>query len=270
VHTLTVPHGTLTDVDEWWRSFFDATYRRLWADRTDGARTAADVDGIAAVLAAHGAPAAARLVDVPCGDGRIAVGLAERGHAVTGIDLSASMIDAARERAAAARVDVQFVEGDMRLVHTVAGRNQVAVSWFSSFGYFDDSADDLAALESVRRALDPGGLFLLETQHRDRMAALHAGSGPQRDWHDADGTLALTERWFDPLTGRAGERLVIAGPDGRREQREFSVRSYTVTELVNLLRAADLHVEAVYGGPGPTPFGLQTRALIVARRGVTT
>ncbi len=256
-------------MDDWWRSFFDATYRRLWADRTDVARTAGDLDGIEAVLTAHGAPATARILDVPCGDGRISVGLAQRGHAVTGVDLSASMLTAARDRARAAGVVVEFVEGDMRLVHTAVGRYDVAVSWFSSFGYFDDSAGDLETLESVGRALDPGGLFLLETQHRDRIAALHAEMTSQRDWLDADGTLGLTERWFDPLTGRAGERLMIVGTEGQREHRDFSVRFYTVTELMSLLRAADLHVEAVYGGPGPTPFGIQTRALLVARRGST-
>jgi SAM-dependent methyltransferase len=256
-------------VDDWWRSFFDATYRRFWADRTDEARTADDVEGIAAVMEAHGIPAMARILDVPCGDGRISVGLARLGHAVTGIDISASMLAAARDRAQAARVVVEFVEGDMRLVHTAAGRFDVALSWFSSFGYFEEGADDLETLDSVRRALEPGGLFLLETQHRDRIAALQAETGPQRDWLEADGWIILTERWFDPLTGRAGERLQIVGPEGQREHREFSVRSYTVTELISLLRAADLHVEAVYGGPGPTPFGLDTRALLVARRGST-
>ena len=80
---------------DWWRDFFDATYRDLWAARTTPERTALDVDGIEAVLAQHGAPNPARIIDLGCGDGRIAVALAVRGHHVTGLDYSASMLAAA-------------------------------------------------------------------------------------------------------------------------------------------------------------------------------
>ena len=49
---------------DWWRDFFDATYRDLWSARTTPVRTALDVDGIEAVLAEHGAPNPARIVDL--------------------------------------------------------------------------------------------------------------------------------------------------------------------------------------------------------------
>lgn len=251
---------------DWWRDFFDATYRDLWAARTTPERTALDVDGIEAVLVQHGAPSPARIVDLGCGDGRIAVALAVRGHHVTGLDTSASMLAAARDRCAQFGAAVDLVEADVRTTHQRVTGVDVAVSWYSSFGYFDDTADDVAALESARAALAPGGLLLLDLQHRDRVAAIHAESSPQRLYEERSDGIVLRELWFDPVRGRAGEHVRHLRAGGTAESREFSLRVYSATEIVALCAAAGLTTEAVYGGPGPTSFGVSTRLLVVARR----
>jgi SAM-dependent methyltransferase len=48
-------------------------------------------------------PSCRRVLDVGCGRGALARALAERGHEVTGVDLSPEMISVARERTPAAR-----------------------------------------------------------------------------------------------------------------------------------------------------------------------
>jgi SAM-dependent methyltransferase len=176
------------------------------------------------------------------------------------------MLAAARDRAAQFDAQVELVEADVRAAHQHVTGVDVALSWFSSFGYFDDTADDLAALESARGTLAPGGLLLLETQHRDRVAALHGDASPQRVYEERSDGIVLRELWFDPVRGRAGEHVRQLRSDGTAEDRAFSLRVYSATELVALCAAAGLTVEAVYGGPGPTPFGVSTRLLVVARR----
>ena len=54
----------------------------------------------------------ATLLDVACGSGQVALVAAERGLKVTGVDIATNLILAARGRAAAAGLDVQFDEGD--------------------------------------------------------------------------------------------------------------------------------------------------------------
>src|SRR5674536_100081 len=56
----------------------------------------------------------ATILDLGCGTGRHAIELAKRGYTVTDVDLSASQLDLAREKAVAANVTVQFVEADAR------------------------------------------------------------------------------------------------------------------------------------------------------------
>jgi SAM-dependent methyltransferase len=53
-----------------------------------------------------------RMLDAGCGAGQIAIPAAKAGARVTGIDIAANLIAQARQRAAAARVKVQFDEGD--------------------------------------------------------------------------------------------------------------------------------------------------------------
>ena len=99
-------------------------------------------------------------------------------------------------------------------------------------------------------SLAPGGLLLLETQHRDKVAALHAEVSPQRLYEERPDGIVLRELWFDPIRGRAGEHVRQLRADGTAEDRAFSLRVYSATELVALCAAAGLTLEAVYGGPG--------------------
>lgn len=62
------------------------------------ARSGKDVHGEASFCAAL-VPAGARVLDAGCGTGRVMIRLAELGYDCVGIDLDASMLDVARERA---------------------------------------------------------------------------------------------------------------------------------------------------------------------------
>lgn len=57
-------------------------------------------------------PAPATVVDLGCGTGSLAVLLAQAGHVVHGVDLSARMVAAAEEKARAVGVPAEFRQGD--------------------------------------------------------------------------------------------------------------------------------------------------------------
>jgi len=117
-----------------------------------------------AQLEAHGdqamqalAPAQGeRILDVGCGSGQTSVALGQvvgPGGAVTGLDISRPLLQAARRRAeAAGAANVSFVEADAQ-VHAFAPASFDAL--FSRFGvmFF---ADPPAAFANIRRALKPG------------------------------------------------------------------------------------------------------------------
>lgn len=121
------------------------------------------------------------IVDLGCAGGVLAQRLVERGLEVVGVDLSAPLIDLARQRAPAAR----FVVGsafDIELPPAVA---VCAVG--EVINYLHDGAelgpDRLTAFfRKVHQALVPGGLFLF-----DAAAPLRAAKSGRRGWSVARG-----------------------------------------------------------------------------------
>lgn len=97
------------------------------------------------------------VLDVPCGNGRHAIQLAQKGVRTTGVDISNGFVEEARRKAPG----VEWVEADMRNLPWTS-RFDAAYCWGNSFGYFDYD-NCLRFLEAVATVLKPGGRFMLES-----------------------------------------------------------------------------------------------------------
>jgi SAM-dependent methyltransferase len=141
--------------DEWFASWFDsAHYHRLYAHRSDE-EAARFVDTLVERVQL---PAGAAVLDLGCGTGRHSKRLACSGFDVTGVDLSAESLRRARTNE---RANLRFVRQDMRLPFG-RGRYDCVVNLFTSFGYFEDPADNLTVIRNVAESLKPGGTFVLD------------------------------------------------------------------------------------------------------------
>jgi len=241
----------------WWQAFFDQEYLHLWAPFLPPEQTAQTVAGIQAALKL---PSAAEVLDLACGQGRIAVPLAQAGYRITGLDYSEHLLNVARQTAADAGVDITFHRADMRDIPAEwHGRFDAVINIFTAFGYFESEAEDQKVLAGVASALKPGGQFLIDVSHRDRLARDFV----PRDWRELpDGTFVWTQRLFDPIAGMSGEDLAWLA-DGQIHRRSFRVRAYTATELTRMLKAAGLLPRAYYGDWELNPFKFDSRRLII-------
>jgi D-alanine-D-alanine ligase len=235
-------------VSEWWESFFDAEYLRLWEGTEAPDKTARQVEGLWTLL---GLTADSRVLDAPCGYGRISQALAQRGARVLGVDQSAALLTAAEGR----RGDVsgerlRYLQADLRAPLDEGGFDG-ALNIFSSLGYGTE-ADDRAILCTLRAAVRPGGLVFVETNHRDRVV-LHVSQCARPGWRLADGTLMVEEPRFDPIAGRVETLWSWSGPTGAGSKRA-SLRIYTATELVRLMESAGLRIRSVHDGCTADPF----------------
>ena len=195
------------------------------------------------------------VLDVPCGHGRIANRLAARGARVTGIDADGLFLRCARDDAAARGVDVDYVEGDMRELPWNE-RFDVALNWFTSFGYFDDRGNR-AWLETVRRTLKEGGRLAIDIHNRDAFMRNRIPASV----HERDGNLVVDEHRFDVLSGREETTRWIAR-NGRARKTGYSVRFYTYTELRSLLLDVGFSAVEAIGHDGK-PLSLESRRMIV-------
>lgn len=246
---------------EWWKDFFDEDYIRVWGSFTNAERTASEVDGLWQLLELH---EGSRLLDAPCGFGRLSRTLAERGAIVLGVDQSETLLQhAEKERGSLNTERLRYRHHDLRQRLPESGFD-AAINVFSSLGYGTEE-DDLAILRNLRSALRPGGRLLVETAHRDlTVANLARGSGLSQRL--PDGTLVIHEHTFDPVAGRASVTWFWSGPAGSG-QKSASIRVYSATELVALVERAGLRFRSAHSGCSPEPFKFEPPDLS-ARLGV--
>ena len=109
------------------------------------------------------------ILDVSCGIGTQALGLAKRGFAVTASDLSAGAISRARAEAQRRAVQIDFSVCDMRAVHDHHRRVfDVVISGDNSITHLLDDDDLLRALWQMYACARPGGGCLLTVRDYDR------------------------------------------------------------------------------------------------------
>jgi SAM-dependent methyltransferase len=247
-------------VNDWWRSFFDADYLHIWRQSEVSGSVAAQVDGLWSIL---GLQQGSRVLDAPCGYGRVARPLAERGALVLGVDQSRTLLQHAEsERGDLPSSRLRYLQHDLRYPLSEEGFD-AAFNVFSSLGYGTED-DDVAILETLRGAVRPGGLLFVETIHRDLVAArLARGQPPSQRL--ADGTLVVEEPRFDAVSGRMETSWYWAGPAGQGKK-TASLRVYTATELVRLLERAGLRFRSAHQGCSTERFDLGGRLGLLAER----
>jgi SAM-dependent methyltransferase len=197
-----------------------------------------------------------RVLDAPCGTGRISSKLAARGYSVVGVDRTERFLVAARERADGVRYEM----GDMRDLAFDGGFDAVVCYW-GSFGYFDRDGD-LAQARSAARALEPGGRYLIDTQCLETLLPRFH----ERHWFEVDGTVVLQEAAYAAGTGRVETTWSFLRGGDRGEQRS-SVRVYPLRELTDLLFEAGFSsFEALDDELEPFALGAE-RLWLIATKG---
>ena len=125
-------------------------------------------DYIDAMLQKNGCPGK-RLLDLGCGTGNISIPLAQKGYQVTGVDLSAEMLDIARSKSEAAGLVIDWQQQDLTGLQLLddAGAEPVFDAIISTFDVFNHltSPEDLQMLfHSLNPFLADEGILMFDVQ----------------------------------------------------------------------------------------------------------
>lgn len=214
----------------------------------DGARWAevpAVVEGIGGILAAAGGPRLGpglRIYDSCCGPGRHALELARRGCRVTGVDITESYLEAARESAEAEGLEVEFLRADVRDFER-PGAFDLALNLFTSFGYFESREEDLGFLRRIRASLRPGGALLIDLLGKECAVR----DFQKAEWFEREGRLSCSEYRIEGAWEYLVNRWIIV-EGGRSFERSWRQRLYSAVELRAILREAGFGGEISFFG----------------------
>ena len=197
------------------------------------------------------------VLDLACGTGRHAVELARRGYQVTAVDRSRYLLGKAEAAAASAEVSVEWIRADMR-EFVRPGTFDLAINMFTSFGYFDDPADDLRVLINLHSSLRDGGCLLIDLIGKEHVAEVFQ---PAAVDEAADGALLVQRREiFDDYERIRNQWTVVRGGEVRSFR--FHHTLYSARELKDRLGAAGFRSTVVFGDLEGSAYGPGSERLV--------
>ncbi len=206
-------------------------------------------------------PRGKNILDLCCGPGRFAIPLAKLKYCVTAVDKSRYLLSKARARSESAHVSIEWVRQDMRAFVRPGGFD-LALSMFTSFGYFETKEEDALVLANLFQSLRPGGSFIMDLMGKEVLARI---AQPTMCDILLDGSkLVQRPQICDGWTRVRNEWTLIRG--GVARVFEFQTRIYSGQELAELLADAGFEDVKLYGSLDGEEYGLNAKRLIAVAR----
>ena len=203
----------------------------------------------------------ARVLDVPCGAGRLTFPLRQHGLHLTGVDLAEEQIAQARRRAAADGVTagIEWRQADIRDLPWESAFD-AAFCFGNSFGYLDRDGTR-AFVHALARALKPGGQFAMDT---GMIAETLLPNLRDRDETQIGDVTFIEENTYHAEASCLETRYTFVR-GGVAQTRAGLHWIYTVGEIGRVLADAGMAVTGLYGSLDERPFAIGDRlAYIVA------
>ncbi|GHV86404.1 SAM-dependent methyltransferase [Spirochaetia bacterium] len=214
-----------------------------------------------------------RCLDLCCGFGRVGLELARRGFAVTGVDITKSYLETAREDAARENLEAEFIHGDVR-EFARPETFDIAINLYNSFGYFEDPAGDKLLIQNAFTSLKPGGVFFIETLGKEIMARdftagewfRRAGFFVVTEYEILDSWGAIKNTWHLIRENTDVSTASTASAASCPVKKTFVHRLYAASELRRLFLEAGFSQLVIYGDWDERPYNEQAVKLIAAGR----
>lgn len=200
-------------------------------------------------------------LDLCCGPGRCSIALSKRGFSVTGVDRTAYLLGKAKARARAERAKVEWVKQDMRDFKR-PDTYDIAVSIFTSFGYFEDPDEDVVVLQNVFESLHSGGAFIVDLNGKEMLARKYLPSSVDPL---PDGSILVEDRHIqDDWTKIHTDWILIK--NGKARKFTFRVNLYSGQELRDRMERVGFLDVKLYGGWDGEPYNVDAKRLIAVGR----
>ena len=205
-------------------------------------------------------------VDLACGTGSVALLLAQKGYAVTGVDMSEEMLTVAFQRGMEQERQPMFVCQMLQQLHLPRGVD-LAVCALDGLDYILDPADCRAAIARVYKALNPGGIFIFDVNTPEKLRAMDGQVFLDED----DDVYCVWRGEFDEETNICSYGMDLFQREGEVWHRSFEEHreyAYPREQLTQYLKDAGFtHIRVYADGRMEAPAPGEQRIYFSARKG---
>lgn len=227
-------------------SFFDGYYKDIWRSIIPEILTTREVDFI---LQYFNLKPEDKVLDIMCGYGRHALGLARKGMNVTAIDNLADYVNEIKEIAQKENLTVAAIQSNV-INYTADADFDLVICMGNSLNFFN-AEDTLNIMKAVAGHLKPGGKFLINSWS---LAEIVSKNFRERNESKIGDMRFLTESKYLSHPTRIETQSTIIAPDGSEETKTGIDYILTVAEIEEMLNKAGFAVNDMYSIPGEKKF----------------
>ncbi|MGE5479970.1 MAG: class I SAM-dependent methyltransferase [Chloroflexota bacterium] len=185
------------------------------------------------------------ILDVGCGTGRHSIELTKRGYSVTGIDLSDSMLERAREKASDAGLEIDFIKEDARKLPFHNAFDAAIMLCEGGFPLMETDEMNFEILKNVTKALTEQGKLIFTTLNG--LFPLYHSIEEFTAAGVENGNVTYRDNTFDLLTFRDHNITEIIDDSGITKTLECNERYYVPSEITWLLKTLGYHKIDILG-----------------------
>ncbi len=184
-----------------------------------------------------------RILDIGCGTGRHAIELTQRGYAITGIDLSVSQLNRAREKAEQQTVKVDFQQQDARNLSFANEFDLVIMLCEGAFPLMETDEMNYQILKNASIALKENGKLIFTTLN-GLFPLFHSVKEFINAEHSED---PVSENTFDLMTFRDHSVYEVEDDAGQKLSLQCNERYYVPSEITWLLKSLGFQTIEIFG-----------------------
>ncbi|MFZ3589332.1 class I SAM-dependent methyltransferase [Bacillus sp. DJP31] len=198
------------------------------------------------------------VLDLCCGYGRHSRYLAQRGYRVTGVDLSAPLLQEAIWLSL--NVPIQYMRCDMRNL-PFHEEFDLVINMFTSFGYFESDSDNEKVIQGVSHSLKTGGYFLIDYLNPTFIENNLIPYSREK----LESAEILQYRMIKD--GKVYKKIVVKSEKGENQYEE-KIKLYSLESMISMLTAHGLNVETIIGNYDSSAYHTQQspRMIIVCKK----
>jgi len=186
-----------------------------------------------------------KILDVGCGTGRHSIELANRGYVVTGIDLSESMLNKAKEKALEFNLKIDFQVEDARNLPFEDEFDLTLMLCEGGFSLMETDEMNFQILKGIEKSLKQNGKLIFTT-----LNGLFPLFHSVKDFlanEKKDGNASYSENSFNLMTLRDFNKTTIINDAGEKIELDCNERYYVPSEITWLLKSLNFKKINIFG-----------------------